>query len=377
MSNVVVGLLCNLEDDIETSSPLANICSALSENEIEYCFLSEFKNDSEINQAHINMLFTINDWGIEKWKYVINNPIPLVVWNMGPPLKALNLIKNYYDRQWFIFLSSSNLDLNYIHRKFPNVKTKFLPVAYTPNILADNQQERIYDIVYVNSSMYDVESYDTEMRQAMEPDAYEIISEIVQFALRNPEVSLWDTLNYYSMIYHYKEKDYELYIDTYEKVGSYITNLKCLKVLSQLKDINIKIWGSPVWKKYIQGNLQYMGEIDYKSTSNLFRQSKIVLNIDNIDRMLALNDLSLLAMASGSLLFTDYNSQMQYHFPKKDFDIYYDVNNLPEAVSKINYYLKNYDETVKLTDKLQNLVERDHTWKARITQLFSVLVGEK
>lgn len=372
MTELTFGLLGNLETNLKTQTLWANVCDAFAENNVNYFFLKDCLTGSDIENKKINVLFTFDRDGIAEWGSYVNSSIPLIIWGIDQPIAYNDYFNSFLGRQNFIFLSMSAQDLSVIRYNYPDMKTIFMPNAYNHFSFAENQKEKIYDIVMVDS-IIDVESYESTMLKELSPDAYEIFFSIVQFALKNPEASYWDIFRYFSLVYHYDCSDYLIYLDVYNRTHGYVSAMQKLKALEKLKKYNIKIWGSPEWKQYIDGNLEYMGETTLNGAIDIFNQSKIVINIDNRFDAFSLNSSCLNAIASGALLLTNNNIQMQHLFSRVTHNIYYNPNKPEELTALIDYYLFNNSERLRVSAEYKNHVKENHTWKARIEKLLSML----
>lgn len=377
MFNYNIGFLGNINEVPEKAYLWEGICYGLNKLGIKYYFLDQMKGSEDINNSNINLLFTINTQGLRRWHNItLNNITPLVIWNFEYPLTLFDTLKTYLSRKNFFLFNNTNLSIDYVTLNMPQINKSFLPIAYNDSIWFDKNSEKNYDVVFWGK-ISDLEKQKSEIQSSLSKELFEIFMEIIDFQERNPGASFLDIFNYFSLIYQFDQGDIELCGEIYDKLKVIIQDTKKLKVLNSLKDFNVRIWGNNVWQKYLHNNWKYMGDVDYNKFPQILQQSKIVINIDDIDYMLGISDKSLISMASGTLLLTENNLQMQQFFPIHELDIYYNLSNISELPEKVNHYLNNKPIMTDLSKKLCLTVKQEHTWEIRMNELVSMFkLGE-
>lgn len=377
MFDITIGFLGNSNEVPEKAYIWEGICYGLNKLGIKYYFLDQLKGIEEINDSNINLLFTLNTQGLRRWQNItLNNITPFVIWNFEYPITLFDTLKTYLTRKNFFLLNNTSLSMDYLTLNMPQINKSFFPIAYNDAIWFDKNDEKNHDIVFWGK-ISDLDKLKSEIQSSISKELFEIFMEIIDFQERNPETSFLDIFNYFSLIYRFDSGDLELCSEMYDKLKKIIQDTKKLKVLNSLKDFNVRVWGNNVWQKYLHNKWKYMGEIDYNKLPQILQQSKIVINVDDIDNMLGINDKSLISMASGALLLTENNLQMQQFFPTNELDIYYNLSNISELPEKVDHYLNNKPIRIDLSKKLCSTVKQEHNWEIRMKELVSMFkLGE-
>jgi glycosyltransferase involved in cell wall biosynthesis len=374
MAKIVLGLLGD-KTNPKYSHLWENISTALTKNKVKFYFIDDFSDLSQANAAKINLLFTIDEDGTQKWQTLITPLLPLVIWSTKSPIECIPLVAKYKNLKKFVLLSMSTMNRSYLELKYPDILAETLMNAINvPNIIPVNEHKE-YDVTYI-SDLMDLETYKDELKKEVGDDAYIIVKDIIEYLDRNPEATIWDAYRLNAIIYNYDLKDYQLFIDVYNKIVRYAGDLKKIKIIEQLTDINLNIWGPVTWKKYAKGNIKYQGELPEEKRSEVFKQSKIVLNIMDYKNMHSMPVYILEAIAAGTLVLTDYDSLLLRSFPVNAYDIYYSPNDKTDIAEKINYYLNNDQENIELTKRLYNEVKARHSWKTRMNEFTSIFKAE-
>jgi hypothetical protein len=371
--SLVIGLLGN-KNNSDTSLKWQGIEDGLAVLGHKCYYLDAFETTEEINNARINMLFTINKQGMDKWKHLLELPIPFVMWSTGFSVDCIELIQSYRSRINFVVLSDSGDFLNYIRYRFPEIKQSVFYDVFETFYSKDKEENKVYDVSYIGD-ISDIRSIKNELKQNLSNEAYQIMHDIVTLMLRNSEMTLWEAYRYYSLIYGYDNRDHELFIDLYTKLSGYITDMKKINILSKLKGQRVHIWGDPLWKKYLPSELKYMGDISSDQKDEIIRKSKIVLNIDDSEYVHSLNPYVLKIMSNKTLPLTTYNIHMQREFPQKDYDIYYSLMNNDHLKLKMNDYLDNPEKILTMTEEIYDHVSLKFTWQERMKKFETMFVA--
>jgi spore maturation protein CgeB len=135
----------------------------------------------------------------------------------------------------------------------------------------------------------------------------------------------------------------------------------------------LKIWGDPLWEKYIEGKVQYMGVANLQDAAEIVRKSKIVLHQQPINTLMGSHERVLNAMASNAFVIADHSPQMKLNFDDNiGFYDYSDLSTLPDVV---NHYLKSSNETTEKAKKASEIVAENHKWANRVRLLMKLFLG--
>lgn len=163
-----------------------------------------------------------------------------------------------------------------------------------------------------------------------------------QYVLYRQVTSL-ERMEVLNLLAAYFEKDKKLKLDLY-------THEESLKI--------------PNWN--IHGPVDY-----YTQMPQIFAESKINLNITlrSIRTGIPLRALDI--MAAGGFLLTNYQAEMaEYFVPGEDFDFYEDMNDL---LYKVNYYLSNDEERMRIAASGQKKVIEEHNLDLRLDAIEKTL----
>ncbi len=96
---------------------------------------------------------------------------------------------------------------------------------------------------------------------------------------KNPNKSFWDIYNYFAPIFNFDMFDLKAYYQMFNDLCYTVTTPERVNLINNLKDFNVKIWGSPVWEKYISGNVKYMGTAELQDSLKIIPNSKSYLHL--------------------------------------------------------------------------------------------------
>ena len=116
------------------------------------------------------------------------------------------------------------------------------------------------------------------------------------------------------------------------------------------------------------GAVDYYSEMPY-----IFKGSKINLNITlrSIYSGIPLRAMDI--MAAGGFLLTNYQEDFLRHFePGVHFDYFESEGDMKD---KITYYLSHEEERRQIAANAQNEIERAHTFKKRLEEIFGIALG--
>jgi spore maturation protein CgeB len=119
------------------------------------------------------------------------------------------------------------------------------------------------------------------------------------------------------------------------------------------------------------------GPIDADQVARVFAQSKLILGVGTVAHNRSVYTLKLRdfdATMAGALYVTHRNPDLLRLFEEgTEFECY---ESDEELLQKVRYYLAHDDERIAVARRGRERALRDHTWDARLDQLFAILSGD-
>ena len=141
--------------------------------------------------------------------------------------------------------------------------------------------------------------------------------------------------------------------------------------------INLAIYGSPKWEKYSFTNGSYYGFVDTNEFDIVLSNSKIVLAFleDHITGALHMNTKIWEAVRVGRLPITTYYDRLV-----EDYELVDGINivlykDQQELIDKVNYYVGNSKERLKIAKALYEKVESSFEYSTMYQNLFDYLIN--
>ncbi len=164
-------------------------------------------------------------------------------------------------------------------------------------------------------------------------------------------------------------------------IGSHHPNRE--KILKEIADYNLKVWGyrwkkinknSPLYPKVqnniIKGNKTKKGAFEMCKYFNL---SKINMNMHHAQAVKGGVNLRIFeVLLTNSFLISDYQEGIEKLFRLDKEIICYDKDNVKELREKIDYYLKNEDERLKIAKAGQKRALEEHKVEDRIKEIIKI-----
>lgn len=142
------------------------------------------------------------------------------------------------------------------------------------------------------------------------------------------------------------------------------------KFLVALKDLDLHIWG---WGKWHTSRVASSFEgkaVTQKEMLNIYKQSKIVLNIGRSSKSTSPTNLRPFEAAQvGAFILVDYKKNLHRVFKLgKEIDTF----KTPEELrQKVNYYLGAPVRRKAIAKSMFDRIKHDHTYEARVRSLFA------
>ena len=152
-----------------------------------------------------------------------------------------------------------------------------------------------------------------------------------------------------------------------------------VKVLGSLSQYKLGVFGDG-WTKYFlrRGNKippYYRGKATSEKVVQIYRSSKIVLNIHYPEAKEGLNTRTFDILACGACELVDYRKCLSTHFKIGEEIISY--RSLEELKQLVAYYFQNMQELTEISEKGRKRVLKDHTWHHRVERIISIITEKK
>jgi spore maturation protein CgeB len=147
------------------------------------------------------------------------------------------------------------------------------------------------------------------------------------------------------------------------------------RVLSEIADFNIKIYGDKHWKKHISFFPKLRDKIIYKKLSQFelniaHNCTKIVIVPTNAWLVNGIPTRVFDALASGTFVIAEHRELYDEIFPDKIVPTYKSVNELKSVVS---YYLLHDNERINKVNKSRNIVISNYLVKHNVSKFIEYL----
>ncbi len=334
-----------------------------------------FPADNNINYFNRNQVpilsIGFNVFGYEAWQQMLDMGITNIMWNVDSIFyQNLNVVQQFKDYPNFVLFSVTPCDEEPIKHYLPGTNYIYMPHGVDPGLWEPKNLDKEYDIVFL-SSIRDYEKVLTDLKEKTNPQVYNTVMTIYNYAMEHPEQSFWE-------IYQLFKKNYGLNLDLplfhnlFHTLCYAVTHKKRVDLIKKLKNFNVKVWGSKLWEKHVEGSVEYMGTADLMESIDIINKSKIVLHVHPHQLCRGLHERVLNASSVGSFVISDEVTTIKESFG--DNFGYYKNTNHANIEDLISYYLKNDEEREHKAQQAQAITLADHTWESRVKKIQELLV---
>ena len=316
-----------------------------------------------------DLTIAFNGAGYELWNSYLGKGIPHIMWSVDSIFLNIQAAKLSLDFPNFIFACVSPSDIEAIKHFMPQLPFLYLPHAVDPTLWMPDNSEKEHDIVFL-SSLNDFKEEIKNFKQNWDKKRFEQFITIYEYAMQNPDKSFWDIYNYFAPIFNFDMSSLKAYYQMFNAICYTVTYARRVNLINNLKDFNVKIWGSPVWQKYISGSVQYMGVADLKDSLKIIPKSKIVLHLQPMQILNGLHERIVNAASANSFVLSDNNDAVKQSFG--DTLGYYDGYNFDNLTKIVKYYLNNDEEREEKSSQARKIALQNHTWLNRATEIFDI-----
>jgi spore maturation protein CgeB len=144
------------------------------------------------------------------------------------------------------------------------------------------------------------------------------------------------------------------------------------RIIENLDEFNLHIYGDEGWKKVIKGNnIKFMGSLPHKDLSKLFVHSKINLNLTTVPLKTTLTRRPFDVLACGGFVLSDYRQGIESLLEiDKEIVCFRDERELKE---KLSYFLNHPEERRRIAKMGKKRVLREHTYRHRMEEMVNLV----
>ena len=313
-----------------------------------------------------------NAAGQRHWENVLAQNKISVFWSVDSIFSKNSFVVEKY-QHYENFLSFNVSPADYEASKFylPKLKYMYLPHATDKDLWKKEEVEKENDIVLF-SSLYDFEGKLEKLKnQEHNKVLYGIVVEMIDMISKQPNATFFEI---YNLVKNACGMDLGLndYRNLFEFVTSYVEQMQKVKMIQALSKFRVKVFGSELWKKYIQGNVEYLGRVDLYDSIKIMNKSKISLHCQLPQLNFGLHERFLNASCVGTFNLVSATPSIQNEFG--DNFAYFNHSSFDDISDIAQYYLDNSDERESKAKNAMEIVHQNHLWKNRaltIHELFT------
>ncbi len=307
--------------------------------------------------------------GIENWGKVLKTGKINVLWNVdsifGQNFNVFNECSKFDN---FLLLNVSTSDFLPANNYLPNLKHCFMPHATDKDLWKQKDLEKEHDLVLFSS----LRDYENMLEQYKNNKfLFGLINEMVEIMLKQPNLTFWEV---FVMIKN--SCQINLNLNDYARLSNIVCFIveqkQKIKLIQALANLNVKVFGNELWKKYIKGKVQYMGAVDFNQSIDTMNKAKISLNCQISSLNYGFHERFLNASSVATFNLVSATPFIRQEFG--DSFGYFDHSTFEDVEQKAQYYLLNDDERIEKAKEAQKIVHEKHLWKHRalaINELFT------
>lgn len=355
--------------------------AGFAENGFEVIQLEWIHNDekqiSEILSYDPDFIFTVN-FSRKISEISRKFGIYYIAWVVDTPCYPIYEQNMYHDRA-FVFIYDRAIAEKLKEKIEGNIF--YLPAgAPVHRIEAGTNSEKNIDVSFVGTTGIESE-YNQYLKDKITNKTLNRIIEMFSKQLQS-ETYILDTLIDQDLIKTISyEADYYFEVLTAltarEKLGfilgrkyNEIERKKMIEVAA--KDSKCCVYGDSSWLKYDIPGMVYNGEAEhYKEMPEVFKRSKINLNLTRVYVEDGLPMRVFDVLAAGGFLLTNYRPELEKYFEiGKEIDVFH---NFDDLTMKIRYYLKNDSVREKIAAQGQKKVIEEHGYDKRVKEIITIV----
>jgi spore maturation protein CgeB len=258
----------------------------------------------------------------------------------------------------------------------------FMPHAVEKDLPPPSGEERIYDVVVLNS-LIDYELIQSEWKDRYDKPVREAMNQAIKIVMSDEDThyvqAFVDSLDLMMELHgRIDPKDID-FVSVLDDIEMYIKGKSRIDIIKSVKDVPVHVFGAAAstasWEKYLGNdcpNVVIHEPVPFEQAVDIMKQSKIVLNncpwIKN-----GAHERIFYGLACGALVITNDNIYMRENFKNDQNIVLFKNSKLEEVNDKVNEYLSHPEKLKKVVAAGRDLVMREHTWDNRAQTLVKEL----
>ncbi len=313
-----------------------------------------------------NLTIGYDSTGISGWQKYLNKNITNIMWSGGSVFeKNTDFVEQFAKMPNFILLTSTPCDTEPVGRFFASLKHGALIHGAKPAENQKNFSQREYDFLF-SSDIVDIDEKMAELKAKMPEFVYKMMMDMFHISSNNPVLSFWQIYKLFCENFGLAV-DFEQYLLLFSNVAPLITSNKKIQMIKALKDFNVKVSGCEIWKKYIDGKVEYIGAAD----SSQFSNAKIVLHYQSVEMSMGLEKSMLEAAAAGAFILSSKTPSIESIFGSNME--YFDSAEFKDIAQKADYLLKNLPECEKRAEKVLQSLRNENSLEKRVGEILGLV----
>lgn len=321
---------------------------------------------------HFDVAIGFNAAGQRYWNDVLKSNAISIFWSVDSIFsKNSFVVDKYQEFENFLSFNVTPADYEPAKAYLPKLKYMYMPHGTDKDLWKKEEVKKENDIVLF-SSLYDFEKKLETLKNSNENKVlYGLVVELIEIVSKKPNSTFWEIYNLIKPVCNIDLKKDE-YISLFSFVTSIVEQKQKVKMVQALSNLNVKVYGNDLWKKYVTGNVQYMGIADLHESIKIMNKSKISLHCQIPQLNYGLHERFLNAASVGTFNLTSMTPSIQNEF--SDNFAYFNHATFEDIEQKAQYFLKHDEEREQKALEAMKIVHNNHLWKNRalaIDELFT------
>jgi spore maturation protein CgeB len=314
------------------------------------------------------------------WSMSVEYDLPYISWSFDSGIRETILpigYENLRDKD-FLFLFNS---LDYEECSEHHKNTYYLPFSASESFFAPVRKEDFeYEILIIMNSYYRTKNisenvferlYNSE--DELQQKSLELCKSLMELVVEKhidivDRFCMIEILNKYIKdcgVDPFNDKKKESFCYFYGQILSFEQRVKCIKELC-LSGFRVDVFGDDYLKDILAKfpNARFHPNAQYHELSALYNKAKINVNLTQVQFIDSVPQRIYHLLNSGAFLLTNYSEELDKLF--KTSVHLESFKNFEEMTEKVNYYMKNEDERIKIAESGQKEFLDKHRMKDRL-----------
>ena len=317
-----------------------------------------------------NLAMGFDTAGLDIWQKILNSNTPNIMWALDSVFsRHFKIAKTFEAFKNFILFESSQADLQATGTYLPQLKHGYIPVAVDTEVWQKQDCAKENDIVFF-ATVKDYNEIIDNLKKTMPELVFNLMMEMLALSLKNPALGFWQIYQAIKATCNL-QLDAEQYMLLFQNIADIVTNQQKIKLVQALSDFDLKVYGNEEWKKFVSGNVKYMGEYSINETVEILNRSKISLHTHPFALCSGLHERVLNAAAVQTFCLCSDTPSFKLEFG--DSLGYFSQKNIEDVVEQARYFLENEDERNAKAQKAFEIVKTKHNWSNRAESIMKIV----